>query len=180
MTDCTRVSYGAPASVHRPRMQSRGRSPRTIGRREGTAPAVSYAAEYVSRPTVGGGVLDAPCLRDRRAALYASVWHDRQHPRHSRCARLRPPPNASNPTGTARAPFYTGAPTFPIIPRREGVEALPYGIVGTFRRETAVVRRPKAGRRGRRPLRAVAQRRYPHRGKQMRKRRKPPPTPRLP
>ena len=32
------------------RIISRGHSPRTIGRREGTAPAVSYAATFVSRP----------------------------------------------------------------------------------------------------------------------------------
>ena len=37
-----------------------------------------------------------------------------------------------------------------------------------------------AGRRGRRPLRVVAKRRYQHRGKQLRKRRKPSPTPSAP
>ena len=37
-----------------------------------------------------------------------------------------------------------------------------------------------AGRRGRRPLRAAAKRRYQHRGKQMRHRRKLLPTPWLP
>ena len=39
---------------------------------------------------------------------------------------------------------------------------------------------PTAGRRGRRPFRASAKRRYQHRGKRMRHRRKLPPTPRLP
>ena len=120
-----------------------------------TAPVTFHAETFVSLVAVRGGVLDAPRSRDCRGWLGADVERDQPPPRHSRCARLRPPPNASNPAGTAHAPFYTGEPTFPIIPRREGVEALPYEIVGTFRRETAVVRRPKAGRRGRRPLRAV-------------------------
>ena len=104
---------------------------------------------------VGRTVLDAPRSRDCRGWLGADVERDQPHPRHSRCARLRPPPNASNPAGTARAPFYTGAPTFPIIPRREGVEALSYDGRGRCLRATGAVRRPKAGRRGRRPLRAV-------------------------
>ena len=67
----------------------------------------------------------------------------------------RPPPNASNPAGTARAPFHAGIRGCPSTQSREGVEALPYYVWGRFRRATDVVRRPKAGRRGRRPLRAV-------------------------
>ena len=43
------------------RMQSRGRSPRTIGRRVVTASGSSHPATFVSHPAVGGGVLDAPC-----------------------------------------------------------------------------------------------------------------------
>ena len=44
------------------RIQSRGHSPRTICRREGTTPVASYAATFVSLTPVGGGVLDAPCV----------------------------------------------------------------------------------------------------------------------
>ena len=51
--------------------------------------------------------------------------------------------------------IWAGAPTFSVHPRRAGVEARPYGGLGRYQRRTGVVRRPKAGRRGRRPLRAV-------------------------
>ena len=37
----------------------------------------------------------------------------------------RPPPNASNPAGTARAPFQTGDPTLSVHQRRAGVEDKP-------------------------------------------------------
>ena len=63
------------------------------------------ADTYVSHPPVRGGVPDAPRSRDRRGGVVAPVRRDRWHPRHLRCARLRPPPNASYPAGTARAPF---------------------------------------------------------------------------
>ena len=46
------------------------------------------ANTYVSLTPVRGGVLDAPRSRDCRAALDASVWLDRWHPRHPRCFRL--------------------------------------------------------------------------------------------
>ena len=58
----------------------------------------------------------------------------------------RPQPNASNPAGTARAPFQTGEPMLSFIPSREGVEALPYGASGdvsAYKR-----RRPVSGGRG--------------------------------
>ena len=59
----------------------------------------------VSLPPVRGGVLDAPRSRDRRGGLDAAVRPDQPHPRRPRCVRLPPPPNVSNPAGTARAPF---------------------------------------------------------------------------
>ena len=136
----------------------------------------------VYKPPVRGGVPDAPRLRDRRAALDASVRHDRQHPRHLRCVRLCPQPHLSNFAGTARAPFLAGvrscpsteagrawkpAPTgdlyisrcgirrrgtarapfgagvrsCPSSQPREGVEALPYGVVVKCKQQTRIVRR---------------------------------------
>ena len=112
------------------------------------------ADTHVQHSPVRGGVLDAPRSRDRRGGVVAPVRRDRWHPRHLRCVRLRPPPNASNPAGTARAPFHTGvrggpstdagrawkpAPTIdwesfsaqpaPSVLRRRGVEdAAPYGL----------------------------------------------------
>ena len=76
--------------------------------------SVSHDADtVVFLPPVRGGVLDAPRLRDRRAALDASVRHDRQHPRHLRCVRLCPQPHLSNFAGTARAPFLAGVRSCP-------------------------------------------------------------------
>ena len=72
------------------------------------------AATYVSLPPVRGGVLDAPRSSDRRAALDAPAQRDQQHQRLIRCARQHPPPHASNPAGTARAPFFTGARRCPL------------------------------------------------------------------
>ena len=124
-------------------MQSRGHSPRTIWRRKGIASAASNAAAFVSHLPVGGGVLDAPRSRDCRGRLDATVGPARQHPRRPRCARLHPPPNVSNPAGAARAPFFTGAPTLSVHPRRAGVEARPYGGWGGGR--AAWLRRTNAG-----------------------------------
>ena len=70
------------------RIISRGHSPRTICGRERIAPAALYTAAFDSRPTVRGGVLDAPRLRYCRAALDASVRPDQLLPRHPRCVRL--------------------------------------------------------------------------------------------
>ena len=125
-------------------MQFRGHSPRTIFTGAPTLPQpLSHGAERrdsspfrgaegwaevcgvcasvyhdadtrVSLTPVRGGVLDAPRLRDCRAASDAPVRHDQPHSRHPRCARLPPLPNASNPAGTARAPFvraYRGSPS---------------------------------------------------------------------
>ena len=83
----------------------------------------------VYKPPVRGGVPDAPRLRDRRAALDASVRHDRQHPRHLRCVRLCPQPHLSNFAGTARAPFLAGEPASSVDRGRAGVgDAAPYGV----------------------------------------------------
>ena len=95
-------------------------------------PVALYAARPFLLSSVGRTVLGAPRSSDRRGALAADVERDRQHPRHPRCARLRPPPSVCNPAGTARAPFRAGAPTFSVHPRREGVEALPYGGWGRY------------------------------------------------
>ena len=160
-----------------------------------TSPVTFHAASPVTLLLVGCTVLGAPWLRDCRAGLDADVRPDRQYPRLIRRTRLRPPPHASYPAGTARAPlvrvsevvrhpapggrgspplrrvsgkvsaynrrcpsssvgasgtppltgglftlrcgvqrrgaarapFFTGAITLPIHPRREGVEARPYG-----------------------------------------------------
>ena len=51
-------------------------------------PVALYAARPVSHTPVRGGVPDAPRSCDRRAALGADVWLDRQHPRFPRCAIL--------------------------------------------------------------------------------------------
>ena len=71
------------------------------------------ADTVVFLPPVRGGVPDAPRSRDRRAALDAPVRRDRLYPRLPRCARFRPLPNASNPAGTARAPFVRAHPRYP-------------------------------------------------------------------
>ena len=85
-----------------------------------------YAATFDTHQLVGCTVLGAPWSRDRRGNVGADVECDRRHPRRPRRTHHRVLPNVCNPAGTARAPFYTGAVTLPVIPRREGVEALPY------------------------------------------------------
>ena len=79
---------------------------------------------------VRGGVLDAPRLRECRGGMVATVRRDQPHPRLIRCTRLCPHPHVFDPAGTARAPFRAA-------------------------RRTHAVLQPTAGRRGRRPLRAV-------------------------
>ena len=88
------------------------------------------ADTYVYLPPVRGGVLDAPPLRDCRGGVGATVRRGRLQPRSPRRACLCPPPHASNPAGTARAPLARS--------------------VGST---SSVIRRK--GRRGRRPLRWV-------------------------
>ncbi len=107
-------------------MQSRGHSPRTFGTARSNRTRYPTRSSVRLAPTVRGGVLDAPRLRDRRAALDAAARRGRLRTRLPRRARLCPPPNAYNSAGTARAPFHTGAPTFSVHRRRAGVEARPY------------------------------------------------------
>ena len=95
---------------------------------------------------VRGGVLDAPRLRDCRG-VGADGRRGRLRRRLMRRVRFCLLPNVCDFAGTARAPFLAGEPTSSVIPGREGVKALPYGV--------KLVRHPAAGRRGRRPLRAV-------------------------
>ena len=72
-----------------------------------------YAATFDTLPPVGCTVLGAPWSRDRRGNVGADGRRDRFYPRFPRRARLRPPSNASNPAGAARAPFFTGARRYP-------------------------------------------------------------------
>ena len=118
--------------------------------------SVSHGADtYVSLTPVGGGVLDAPRSWECRGGVGADSRRGRLRRRLMRRVRLCLLPNVCDFAGTARAPFLAGEPTSSVIPGREGVEALPYGVLGRFWRVTGAFRRPKAGRRGRRPLRAV-------------------------
>ena len=119
------------------------------------ASAYRDADTYVSRPPVRGGVLDAPRSRDRRAALDAAVRHDQPHPRSPRCVRLASTAQRFISRGHSPRTISHGSPTLSVDRGRAGVEDKPLRRVGMFRRRTGVVLRPKAGRRGRRPLRAV-------------------------
>ncbi len=76
------------------------------------------AETYVTHSPVRGGVPDAPRLRDRRAALDASVRLDRQHPRHQRRARLASASPRIQSRGHSPRTFVTGAPTFSVNQRR--------------------------------------------------------------
>ena len=76
------------------------------------------AETYVTHSPVRGGVPDAPRLRDRRAALDASVRLYRQHPRHQRRARLASASPRIQSRGHSPRTFVTGAPTFSVNQRR--------------------------------------------------------------
>ena len=88
--------YFAAPTLHQPLSHGASRRDSSPFRgAEGRAEVCGvYALVYhdadtvVFLPPVRGGVLDAPCLRDRRAALDADVRLDRQHPRLPRCANL--------------------------------------------------------------------------------------------
>ena len=97
-----------------PRIQSRGHSPRTFGTARSNRTGYPTRSSVRLAPTVRGGVLDAPRLRDRRAALDAAARRGRLRTRLPRRARLCPPPNAYNSAGTARAPFHTGVRSCPL------------------------------------------------------------------
>ena len=92
-------------------------------------PVTLYAASPVTLTPVSGGVPDAPCSRDRRAALVASVRPDQPRPRHPRCARL---------SSTAQLMRFRGR-----SPR-----TICYG-------RTEVVHHPRPGGRGSPPIRRV-------------------------
>ncbi len=92
-------------------------------------PITFHAASSVSLPPVGCTVLGAPCSRDRRAALVASVRPDQPRPRHPRCARL---------SSTAQLMRFRGHSPRTIF----------YG-------RTDVIRHPTPGGRGSPPLRGL-------------------------
>ena len=75
-----RVRLRPPPNVCNP--AGTARAP-LVRRREPRPPCHSRSVRYA--PAVGGGVLDAPRSRDRRAALDAHVRRDRPHPWHPRC-----------------------------------------------------------------------------------------------
>ena len=87
-------------------------------------------ATFVTLPPVGRTVLGAPPLCDRRAALDAPIERDRQHPCHPRRVYLAATIQRIQSRGHSPRTIFTGAPTLFVHPRREGVEALPYGVVG--------------------------------------------------
>ena len=130
VTDCTRVYHGAPALRPPPNVcYPAGTARAPFVRRGATASVASYAAAYVSHPPVGGGVLDAPCSRDRWGGLDALVRRGQPHPRRPRCARL-------------------ASTTQRIQSRGHRPRTIFYG-------RTHVVRRPTPGGRGSPPLRWV-------------------------
>ena len=115
VTDFDHVTHGAPALRPQPSVCNFAGAARALfGRRDGTASVAILAAAYVSHPPVRGGVLDAPRLRDRRAALDAAARRGRLRTRLPRRARLCPPPNAYNSAGTACAPFRAGVRSCPL------------------------------------------------------------------
>ena len=129
VTDCTRVYHGAP--VLRPQsnvcnIAGIARAP--LVRREETAPAELYAATFVSLLPVRGGVLDAPRSDYCRAALDAPVRRGLLYPRFPRCARFASTTQRMQSRGHSPRTISYGRPRWSFIPRREGVEALPYGV----------------------------------------------------
>ena len=88
------------------------------------------ADTVVFLPPVRGGVPDAPRLRDRRAALDAPVRPDRFYPRHPRSSRLASAAQRMQFRGHSPRTISYGRPTLSVDPRREGVEARPYGGLG--------------------------------------------------
>ena len=107
-----------------------------------TAPVTFHASTFVSQSPVGGGVLDAPRSRDRRGALDAHVQRAQPHPCLPRCASLASTTQRMQSRGHSPRTFFTGAPTLPVHPRREGVEALPYGVWGRYPRLTRAALNP--------------------------------------
>ena len=159
-----------------------GRTPwlrRTNGAR--AVPLRYMPQREVYKPPVRGGVPDAPPSDDGRCRLHAETfptrtvgegfhalpaWDEGQH----RFARLK------WCAGCARGIWMRGAVD------GSGRAVGDAGAVGQAGRmqPTRPGNPANTGRRGRRPLRARGKPRYLHRGKQAHRRRKPPPSPRLP
>ena len=115
-----------------------------------------YAATSVTLLHVGCTVLGAPRPRDRWVALDAVVRPDRFYPRFPRRANLASTTQHMQSRGHSPRTISCGRPRLSVNRGRAGVEDKPLRREwGRFQRATGVVRRPKAGRRGRRPLRAV-------------------------
>ena len=121
-----------------------------------TAPVTFHAETFVSLVAVRGGVLDAPRSRDCRGWLGADVWRGRLYLRQPRRASLASTAPRMQYRGRSPRTILYGRTDVSNHPTPGGRGSPPLrGEWGTFRRGTGVVRRPKAGRRGRRPLRAV-------------------------
>ena len=113
------------------------------------------ADTYVYHSPVRGGVLDAPWLRECRGGVGADSRRGRLRRRLMRRVRLCLLPNVCDFAGTARAPFFTGVRRRPSSQAGRAWKPSPTVRVVRCQQQTRVVRRPKAGRRGRRPLRVV-------------------------
>ena len=132
-----------PSRVRRPTYEiPRAQPAHHFVRREGTAHITLYAEAFDTLQPVRGGVLDAPPLRDCRGVLDASVRPDLFCPRHLRCVRLASTTQRIQSRGHSPRTIFTGAPTFSVNPRREGVEALPYGGWGRYPHLTHVALNP--------------------------------------
>ena len=107
-----------------------------------TASVTFHAETFVSLSPVGCTVLGAPWLRDCRGNVGADGRRARQHPRYLRCAHLASITQRIQSRGHSPRTIFTGAPTLFVHPRREGVEALPYGVVGRHPHLTHVVLNP--------------------------------------
>ena len=97
-------------------------------------PVAMYAATFDTHQLVGCTVLGAPWSSDRRGMSDADVERDRLHPCLSRRARLASTTQCIQSRGHSPRTFFTGAPTLSVIPRREGVEARPYGVSASYPR----------------------------------------------
>ena len=87
----------------------------------GVCASVYHDADtYVSLTPVRGGVLDAPPLRDCRAASDAPVRPDRLYPRHLRCVRLPPTAQRIQSRGHSPRTILYGRPTSSVRPTPGG------------------------------------------------------------
>ena len=95
-------------------MRFRGHSPRTICATWGNRIRHVVCRSVCFAPTVGGGVLDAPCagLLPGLGWMYPSGLTVSARVTHG-APDSRPQLHASNPAGTARAPFLRAHPRYP-------------------------------------------------------------------